>query len=129
MQVDMEQSSSAPSWPRFPICSFQLQRSSFYSQSQRQAMTTCGVALHRSIGLWLQHAGQSFCSMYDGIDTTETVLFCAYRSTQKRRLYELIFCIPPPLHSRQSFHICCALFTFAGLAFYAHTGRGHHFVL
>lgn len=35
-------------------------------------MTTFGVALHRSFELWLQRAGQSSCSMYDGLDTTET---------------------------------------------------------
>lgn len=85
----MEQSSSAPSWPRFPSAHFDVQRSCFYSQCQRQAMTTCGVALHRPIELWLQHAGQSFCSMYEGFDTTDTL--CAY--TQNRGLYELTFCI------------------------------------
>lgn len=46
---------------------FNVQRPSFYSQGRRQAMTTSGVALHRSIELWLQHAGQSCCSVYDRV--------------------------------------------------------------
>lgn len=68
--------------PVFPSAHFDVQRSSFYSQSRCQAMTTCGVALHRPIELWLQHAGQSFCSMYDGFDTTDTVLFERIRKSE-----------------------------------------------
>lgn len=49
-----------------PSTHFAVERLSPYLQSHRQAMTTSGVALHRSIRRWLQGAGQSFCSMYDG---------------------------------------------------------------
>lgn len=73
--------------PSFPSVNFVVQRSSSYSQSQRRAMTTSGVALHRSIELCLQRAGQSSCSVYDGLNTTET----ARAYTQKRGLNEHLF--------------------------------------
>lgn len=51
--------------PVLPSVDFNLRRSSPYSKSQHQAMTMLGVALHRSIKLWLQPAGQSPCSVYE----------------------------------------------------------------
>lgn len=73
--------------PSLPSINFNVQRASPYSQSQHRAMTTSGVALHRSIELCLQWAGQSSCSVYDRLNTTET----ARAYTQKRGLNEHLF--------------------------------------
>lgn len=50
-------------------------------RAKGQAMTMFGVALHRSIKLWLQRAGQSSCSVYEG--TTDMI-----RLKLNARVYE-----------------------------------------
>lgn len=92
-------------------------------------MTTCGVALHRPIELRLQHAGQSFCSMYDAFDTTDTVLFARIRKSEDYTSYLGNFLHTTTTSLKTRLPYMPLLSRFPGLASNTHAGQGHFSVL